>query len=517
MIHRDRVEGHALDFPLPPELLAKIFSQLGRSDLSTLARVSRQDRVLFQQLLFEDISLEYYQPTPSKLETPSACLLLRTILRRPELALTCEVLCLDVFDMSHSAQKPSTSLPPLLDEKDIMVARRLIELIRPHVVDSWCAALRANEISAVVALILCCVTQMKKLRLIIDTWKEYDYVSGLLTDMAYLKRECSIFDELREVTYHRRWETIGHDTFAPCSGEFWALLQSHKLQSLNISAYETWPDVQQVQARPLGTNLTSLILGKQSCVTGQTLGQILKTTPKLEILVYDLFYWHPHDLRLAYFNGDEVVEALRHVRSTLRQLHLSTRFHEYDTDVSWNSDEGDYGFRGKLGSLVDFMALETFEVPLVAILGWKPSAGVCLNDYLPPNLTHFICRNDSCQWYDWAWDYNEASWGEHIGFVLEDGEFPHQTFQQLSSLFENSKHERQLKELTLLVKDMEDPDKTERWPPWPWTPDLVAALREIAGDTKISFHKCRTETCDAPMCNRWHSYVSKLDTRWITL
>ncbi|KAB8416429.1 hypothetical protein FH972_024948 [Carpinus fangiana] len=346
---------------LPMELLVQIFAHLDTSDIVSMAQVCQRHRDLAQSILFKDIVIRYQSGLPT-LDIHRATLLLRTLLRRPELALACKALRVEMMDVFEPFSNASPELrerslgcsnrhiidafepftnapprpqlrdldlatvhsgtmdffkaisqispqPPLLDDHDLDAARCLIRRIRPHALVSWITALQASTASAIIALILCCMTRLNRLHLTIDTNWDRDFITDLFIDLAFLKRKYFIFEDLREVKYHReigRERGSGHPfhPLAPKTGEHWIFFQLENLMCFNTSIMEPHTGPNHVP----------------------TLGQILKDTPNLESLAYDFHYDRDnHDSRLANFESGEIGRALQYVKSSLRHLFLSCK------------------------------------------------------------------------------------------------------------------------------------------------------------------------------------------------
>ncbi|RAH80491.1 hypothetical protein BO86DRAFT_433192 [Aspergillus japonicus CBS 114.51] len=306
----------------PTEIFRLIFKSLSRTELRLLCLVHKILRAHAEPLLYGGIFWIWRKP-----HSPPIPLLLRTILRRPQLAAHIKSFHLDMtaFHEYHpDVGRYIIHDHPFVDELDEHIA-----FIRRTGVShrrSWIRKLRQGTTDAFLALLL---AQLSSLR----SW----HISGVVTRHSNLvgltlvsaicesgRYQLPNFQHLREVNSH----------FMPRSNRRKAGREPRKSlpwHATNILPFLYLPDLECLSVSlgspivwptphlPASSKLRSLDLGQ---VHEADLGEILSVTPNLDTLHW---YWsYPTDVvdgvNTSTLDRGQLVAALLQVRNTLREL-----------------------------------------------------------------------------------------------------------------------------------------------------------------------------------------------------
>lgn len=377
---------------LPPEILEQVTLQISQhADLLALCLVSSTFGGAGQTVLYRDVNLDIYElhaTQPPDFHVRVFALLLRTILLRPDLALSCKSFRVILGgydeDCDPDPKYPSSRYDESLrlNAPDRETARCLISTVQPDDPGYWMMGVDNGRLDATLTLLVCCFPMLQELELDIDYRPNMKILNHFLLGVAFRKESPLVFKSLRSFRYHRKvCDGYGRTSWDRSSTpEACALFRLRGLRCLKASFVETNLDCSLLMSHfPTLPDLKTLVLEKESCVSVEALTVILENTGSLEHLTYE-FCCNGEDLHdlTRYFQSDAVGVALGQVASTLRSLVISCTFKEPAGADLLRNDA--WGFRGRIGSLVDFPKLQELEIPLVVLLGWSSSSHLRLKD-----------------------------------------------------------------------------------------------------------------------------------------
>ena len=142
---------------------------------------------------------------------------------------------------------------------------------------------------------------------------------------------------------------------------------------------------------PCTQSLTSLSL-QRSSASEALLARILAVTPNLKCLEYGFICEGSSEHGPTSLCAEGLGKALAHVKATLEQLRISVHFLQWYHYQSADFPSR-YGIKGRL-SLHDYESLVMLEVPIVMLLGFRPTPQTHLTGRLPPRIRQLYLRGD---------------------------------------------------------------------------------------------------------------------------
>ncbi|KAB8336670.1 hypothetical protein FH972_020981 [Carpinus fangiana] len=367
---------------LHSELLDLILAYLPQNDLLSVALSSRHLHQHAQAPIYRNTFI---------LTIPALERLCKTFLRRPGLARFCRTARIVVNEAQLYASSDEAN-----EEKDTI--RRSPE--------------------GRLTLILGCLDRIQSLHLTVRTWNDTPDFSTFITNPLNSNKFLGCFEHLRDV--HFKLERLDDQCggFTPDVRDPLLFLTLPALQRLSMNLATTVADIQLPLPSASPAELRMLKLSRGSCITLPALRSILARTPKLESFEYHFTCnFEVMQPETKCFYSSVLASSLEPTAQTLRHLHISCQFLEFTgSHMLWNDD---WGYRGQLTSLKEFSRLQSLTIPLVVLLGWKPSESLPVNEKLPPGLVNLTIRTDGSHWDDFTWASSDAE--HYISGYLKDG------------------------------------------------------------------------------------------------
>ncbi|KAF2135575.1 uncharacterized protein K452DRAFT_363086 [Aplosporella prunicola CBS 121167] len=425
---------------LPSELfLESILPNISRHDLCSLALTCKNLRDIAQTTLYQSIDIRWSFTIGSK--SPPVHNLLKTLIRRPELALSTHHACFQtdyhpvdprIGNTAPIDKRPGNEL--LLHDTNGLPNAQDLKLLKQTVVDAelpqvddWIEALSKGSISASIALIVSRLLNVKTLEVSIvlqnrrrelyrtpkDPWgpsdSEPDFFGLMLrqtvlaSPSAYITRfkgleQVRLFTDIERVLGCPR---IDLDQVLPI---FYAPrlkvadvkiddpIDAHRRQS-------PWSTGQP----PRGSDMTSLRLHRSS-VNELTLSAILPVFPNLTTFEFD--YARTYDTIESGdksitpgFDGTIIKEAIESCSSSLENLRISVQATQDSGPLRPHFD----WWHRSCGDMRSFPVLRSLSISMVMLLGWYPNRLPRLADVLPRSLEK-LCIEDDCQFQEIGWN-----------------------------------------------------------------------------------------------------------------
>lgn len=376
----------------PADLIPFFLEPLSREDLFAVCLVCRDLRPFAEPFLYSSIDWIWLKD-----EVPPIGKLLRTILRRPELAAHIRrvVLAGATFYRSHPRNIPEKIT---VSEVERGLSIGLVEQIKVPRSNEWIQGLRDGAMGAYVAVLLSQLTNLTYLEIGPNFGRNTRFLGIFLRSALCETSDSGLpaFRHLREVRYN-----------LPGPSGFRGKTEKN---TLDIVPFFYLPEAEHISAtvenpapndfawpaqwRPSPSNLTSLDL---SHIREGDLGRILSTTPALSTLRWECV--HQEDgSKAKMIDLDQIAEDLCHVRGTLQDLTITAQFY---LDPSSLLDP-DFTINGSLRAISDFPQIVNVAIPLMFLVGLAPPARHPLGHILPRNVELVTIRDDLfCSIYDW--------------------------------------------------------------------------------------------------------------------
>ncbi|KAK7430495.1 hypothetical protein QQZ08_003014 [Neonectria magnoliae] len=385
----------------PTDILRLILASLSSSTLHKLCLVHTDLRSLAERFLYASIHWTWTES-----QTPPIILLLRSILRRPELAAFIQNLTLNgaTFERNqHHSRRESPKL--LVAEEDLDGLVRCIERIDVPYGDLWIQEMRAGSMNAFVALLLSQLPDLRSLHLGKNFTRETLLVGMMLRSALCDKptNHClPSYEHLKDVS-------IAHFTLGIDIGRY-----THFRNIADVLPLFYLPSVERITASvdnpvtfawpaahpPSLSKLTSMNL---AMIREGNLGQVLSAASGLQKLRWDWCY--REDLRDRFVTDaidlDRIATDLSHVRNTLAELTISAA----SDMVRAEPEFPPLRITGQFNAFRNLTALKRLEVPLPFLLGFSPSRPdmKLLSDVLPPNIEFLTITDDLYLQQEWEW------------------------------------------------------------------------------------------------------------------
>lgn len=412
-----------LDLPL--ELLQAILAcELSPRDLAVLGRINKTFNVIVVPILYSRIECTWLRKSTTPIR-----LLLRTILKRPDLAVFLKSLILRHWPLHTWKSRtcfvtrggsPLELLGLHDEELESVISQATPD---PALAESWIAAAREGMTDALVALLLVHLPQLTYLAL--ETYHDdLSIIKKVILHDCTSRGSTSVLQQLQTIKISLTeddWETQitsgGMDNDAVLAMFYLPNIQHiHDADIANPPSMWKWPTA----FTPDLSNLRSLDL---ESIRETHLGEILMVTPNLRSLSWSCDYeWMElHDSPVI--DLDALSAALRHVQRALTHLNINVNAYlDDDTDESDGDESHRFTFRGTMDGLRDMQHLETLQASFELLLGLSgPGAEERrLEDVLPSTLRHLtitqmLGRRGYTGYRDLAWDDEDryekiASW-----------------------------------------------------------------------------------------------------------
>lgn len=401
------------------DVVRQILGCLVQVDLRSVCLVHPSLRLLAEPLLYSAVELAYYKSKPHLIT-----LLVRSILRRPELAAHIRTLSLQGGDPPDQNWKGKVARSPV-HEADLHEAVSLVAGTRLPYRDRWIVELRQGTLDAYVALLLLRLPRLQRLHLGPVFFMESELIGLVLrsilhgprsdwleVDVSASLRELRTVSLIREVTFglaraNRNTESTLPFFHLPSLEEMMVSIDNPLAPAL------PWPESQP----PLATNLVSLSVG--GTMRESHLGQLLAATPCLRLLRWTWCYipYCVDQYNNPVIDLDQLMPALAHVSGTLTELTI--------TGVPLLAYTGPWPsplrVQGSIRALAGFGQLTKLLIPLVFFTGFSLPAREQLRECLPRNLEELTLTDDMYIDNDINETWNEAghtgtiaAWLEHV-------------------------------------------------------------------------------------------------------
>ena len=387
---------------LPNELVILILSYSTKNVLCACCRANKRFRDLCLPILYREIAFEWgWSTSYDRWNEPRPWLLVRTLMRRPDLALEVQGFLFATSDPTiFSYPKPYIDVKMAgYDEDDVASAVSMAFAARIDDTRGWRAALDSNSLSAWIPLLLCCATGLRTLRIGSAFRSKMRFANQILREHTLvplkfdptLQRLRSV--QLGGIRYDPSRGSESHSVLAPnhcidrgCFDDEPVLdfLYLPAIESLEAccqlaNSFE-WP-----REPPRASHLKSLTM-RNSEVPGSAFDKLLQSTPNLESLHYSCWFTGTPFYAVSIFDPPLIRGALQHVRKSLRHLSISASF-ALLYGVYPGQAEG-------IGSLLSLESLETLEISLIGLLGYLSPAMPDLTPKLPRSLKTLTLLDD---------------------------------------------------------------------------------------------------------------------------
>jgi hypothetical protein len=401
------------------DVVRLILGCLAQADLRSVCLVHPSLRLLAETLLYSAVELAYYKSKPHLIT-----LLVRSILRRPELAAHIRTLSLQGGDPPDQHWGKKVPRSPV-HEADLHEAVSLVAGTRLSYRDKWIVELRQGTLDAYIALLLLRLPRLRRLHLGPVFLMESELIGLVLRSILHGPRsdwlEVDVSTSLRELCtvslirgglFYRDRTNRNTESTLP-------FFQLPSLEEMIVSIDNPlapalpWPTAQP----PSATSLVSLSVG--GTMRESHLGQLLAATPCLRLLRWTWCYMP--DSEDQYNNPvidlDQLMPALAHVNGTLTELSI--------TGVTLLGNSGPWPpalrVQGSTRALAGFDRLTKLSMPLVFFTGFSLPAREQLGECLPRNLEELTLTDDMYIEFDINEMWDEAghtstivAWLEHV-------------------------------------------------------------------------------------------------------
>ncbi|KPM43773.1 hypothetical protein AK830_g2802 [Neonectria ditissima] len=415
----------------PTDVLHQIITYLPRRTLYNLCLASTALRSVAEPFLYSSI-----QWTWTESQTPPILSLLRSILRRPELATFTQHFALKGAAYEYDLDQirgESPKISPADDDLDAII--QCMQRIDVPYRDLWMEEICTGTMDAFVALLLSRLPRLRSLYLGENSTKESCLVGMMFASALCDKSSNSLpsYEYLKGVeTAHlppgvnirARTDFEDREDVLPFLLLPWVYSPSMDVLSLfylpsveritavvDNTATFAWP----AKHPPSPLRLTALNL---SVIREANLGQVLSTTAHLQKLEWNWFY--VADLEDSFLTEtidlDQTAAAFSHVRNTLTDLTISAR----SGSRRARPDFLPLRVAGKSTAFSHLRVLKSLSVPLPFLLGFSPDGAdtKLLRDVLPPNLEFLTITDDLYLQDEWQW--RDADFLQVLGLWLQD-------------------------------------------------------------------------------------------------
>ena len=380
---------------LPVEIVDLVL-QSCRNLLTALMRVCKSIHKIAEPLLYSEILMRWddcVQPSSS------INLLLRTVLKRPQLALLIKHVRLR--NSAKAVLKPANNQ---LAEDTIGDAWLVMCVDKFPSPDIWEQQMRSRSVPVVVAFLLSRLHRLETLEL---GAKFQSIFLGLMFGHALA---CSDPSSSISTFRHLTQVELTNEACSPKAGTLMTdqIISIFRLPSIKSMSFLALDEYGSSHMAPYNSVLRSLNL-HHSQIREDTLERLLAATPNLTSLKCG--FWcdpEPMDGRSSFLNCAALGRALRHARS-IEYLAISVKFFTSSAmEVDWGGayEKGEHwGIKGSIGSLKELTHLKSLEIPIVVLLGWVATTSAPqFADVLPGQLRQLLLRNDLNFFYKYEWN-----------------------------------------------------------------------------------------------------------------
>ena len=376
------------------DVVRLILGCLRQVDLRSVCLVHPSLRLLAEPLLYATVRLPYYDSKPHLIT-----LLVRSILRRPELAAHIRTLSLQGGD--HSQPSWDEKVPrKAVDEADLQEAVSLVAGTCLPYRDRWIFELRQGSLDAYIALLLLRLPHLQRFHLGHVFFLENELIGLVLRSVLYGPRsdwlEVDVSRsllELRTVSLIRKgpYQMMRTNRNTEETLPFFCLPSLEGMivsidNPLPLTPALPWPTAQP----PSAASLVSLSV--RGTMRESHLGQLLAVTPCLRSLHW---IWRFIPDREDQYNNpvidlDRLMPALAHVKETLTGLTIGALSHP----ANLAPIPPPLRLQGSIRALAGFDRLTHLFIPLVFFTGFSLPARERLGECLPRNLEELTLTDD---------------------------------------------------------------------------------------------------------------------------
>lgn len=385
------------------EVCYSIFTYLSQTDFFNLCLVHRNLRALAEPYLYANIQLSWNQRWGLKWEPHPITSLLRSVLRRPQLAAYVRGVSLVGINFHDFF----ANIGPL----KILVSKTELDEVQAFVMNTtvvyrelWLEGLHDGLMDAFVAVLLSQPFRLRCLEIEGPFLCGSRFI-GLVLRSMILERNaynCGLQLDLRNLEtvslhaecHHSRFKYNARNT-ADLLPVFY--LPSIKCLSATIDnpTTFTWPAIHP----PSPSQLRHLNI---SNLREPSLRQILSVTNHLQSLHWRWYHFprvYDEEFHAPILDLTQIIESISCVQEILIDLEISA--------CNQNDPEPlPLTIRGSMKGLLEFKRLKKLTVPLIFLVGgWSVDLTKRIEDCLPRNLeflaiTHHLCTNDECEWWE---------------------------------------------------------------------------------------------------------------------
>ncbi|KAJ5475504.1 hypothetical protein N7539_007791 [Penicillium diatomitis] len=414
----------------PTEILQSIFDLLSSSEYRALCLVNRNLRTHAEPFLYSQIEWIWREVDGP----PPVVKLLRSIIRRPDLASFIKYLCLDGKCFSDGVYRKS--IPPLVTPQAKIEIDDLNAFVRntqlPQA-DVWIKELQKGTIDAFVALLVAQASNIRHLSLG-PAFTQRTEILGVLLRSALCPpshMKLPTFELLEIVSIRlQTWEDRARGKSIKNTANILPLFYLPNAKSMSVSIESpsvfSWP----ASYPPSPTNLVNLDL---TCVREVSLGNVLAAMVHLRRLSWKWYYDFglDDDTNKPIVELDQIGAALAHVKDTLEDLSIVA-----DIGVGGNDQFlPAIKTRGCLHEVADLTKLRKIQIPWAFLVGFVQDTNQQLLEVIPRNIEEVIITNDlrlqnddemEPSWPAWEWTDHAIitllenwlrDWKEHTPFL----------------------------------------------------------------------------------------------------
>jgi hypothetical protein len=385
-----------------------VFKLLSPAEYRVLCLVNKDFRTKAEPFLYSKIQWTWRQEGPC----PPITQLLRTVIRKPQLAAYITTICLDGECFRHGPfRRTGPPIPVSGAELDEPIA--FIRGTGVHFSDLWIQELGKGVTDAFVALLLAQPSNLRCLYLG-PVFTQQSALIGMVLRSAICEpvhHRLPDLQHLRDVSFLLM---ISEDQLrykrAKNTADLLPLFYLPNIQrisaSIENSAAITWPTAR----LPIPSNLISLDL---TAVREAHLYELLSVTQNLKTLRWEWYYDFGVDdkFNTPIVDLDRIGAAISHVRGTLTDLTILAELNCAAGVPSFPAIKTE----GSLHAMVNLDMLKRLQVPLAFLVGFAQDTTKRLQDMIPRNIEFLSItydlreQNDSYlkpEWPIWEWrDY----------------------------------------------------------------------------------------------------------------
>jgi hypothetical protein len=329
-----------------PHLWRLLHPFLGREELLALICACKRLRSVIEQYLYEDIRWTDSESDGFLQHKPRICLLLRSILHRPQLAGHVKHISLMSYDKTrtlHLAGSFATS--------EMKLAESFTKRARIFPENLLLEGLRSGSCDAMLALLLSLLWKLETLRitLVLPDDGNQCFVGNILQLNPFRINGHRSLDRLRtiEVTADRVERRRLTNSISEFRQQIHSLFALPNLESVTLTGFRPSAFQNIWENRIKSVRLTTLKI-KNSLIDERALEQLLTAlSPNLEILDCDFYDYPVRDS----FDCVTLTNALQKVHRSLDSLAISL------TIMTSGSPPGMYWIRRSIGKLTDYTCL----------------------------------------------------------------------------------------------------------------------------------------------------------------